>query len=286
MEAFSKQLVRLRSERGITQGELAQALGISNKTVSKWENGSTVPDLKMLVELSEYYHVSTDLLLGLRTEDESMEQRIKENLRGLALGDALERFADAIRASFSALFDSSLIASNRACSSDALFAQSSQKDRRYQISRDEMYQYFVNAEDLNLAVLHLKNRSDFAWLKTEKVQKRLANLFAVLSDVDVIRVLAWMHNAHCSESFTVGYMANVVSLPDWKTTEILEKLTEIGLCKKERAHLKSEEILLYTSRGDGGLLSILALAYAHIYHRSGFEYNYNVGCKMIGGEDA
>ena len=52
-------LVKLRTAKGLTQDEVAQSLSVSNKTVSKWENSASMPDLPMLMELSQYFGVTT-----------------------------------------------------------------------------------------------------------------------------------------------------------------------------------------------------------------------------------
>lgn len=56
----------LRKKRNITQQELGDAIGVSYQTISKWENGVTMPDIGMLPELAEYFHVTVDELLGLK----------------------------------------------------------------------------------------------------------------------------------------------------------------------------------------------------------------------------
>ena len=53
-------LAELRNSLSLTQDEVATSLGISNKTLSKWENGMSEPNLTMLSKLAEYYSVSTD----------------------------------------------------------------------------------------------------------------------------------------------------------------------------------------------------------------------------------
>lgn len=54
---------RLRQERGLTQRQLAERMNISDKTVSKWERGMGCPDLSLLPELSDIFHVGLDQLL-------------------------------------------------------------------------------------------------------------------------------------------------------------------------------------------------------------------------------
>ena len=62
---IATKLLEMRIAKGVTQDEVANALSVSNKTISKWENGTSSPSLSMLVSLAKYYNVSTDTLLGL-----------------------------------------------------------------------------------------------------------------------------------------------------------------------------------------------------------------------------
>ena len=54
-----------RERNGLTQSELAELLGVSQQTISKYENGSREPDLENLIRMSKVFHVTTDYLLGL-----------------------------------------------------------------------------------------------------------------------------------------------------------------------------------------------------------------------------
>lgn len=54
-----------RERIGLTQNELAERLGVSQQTISKYENGSREPDLENLIRMSKIFHVTTDYLLGL-----------------------------------------------------------------------------------------------------------------------------------------------------------------------------------------------------------------------------
>ena len=51
-------LKELRKEKGITQEQMAEELGVSGRTISRWETGSNMPDIGMLVEIAEFYDVS------------------------------------------------------------------------------------------------------------------------------------------------------------------------------------------------------------------------------------
>lgn len=60
-------LAALRKARGMTQQEAADQMGVSNKTVSKWENGAGLPDITVLPALAELYGVTADDILAGET---------------------------------------------------------------------------------------------------------------------------------------------------------------------------------------------------------------------------
>lgn len=59
-----KNLKKLRKERGISQQELADVLGVSQQSVCKYENGQAEPDLDMIVNIADYFYTSVDYLIG------------------------------------------------------------------------------------------------------------------------------------------------------------------------------------------------------------------------------
>ena len=63
-ETFGERFQRLRKERGLTQDRIAEAVNVSSQAVSKWENDINMPDITLLLPLSELLGVTTDELLG------------------------------------------------------------------------------------------------------------------------------------------------------------------------------------------------------------------------------
>lgn len=61
---LNEQIAFLRKQKGLTQEELANALGVTNQTVSKWESAQCCPDIQLLPELANFFHISVDALLG------------------------------------------------------------------------------------------------------------------------------------------------------------------------------------------------------------------------------
>ncbi len=78
---IGKFLSSLRRQAGLTQEALGQKIGVSNKTISRWENGNYMPDIEMLPLLSREFHVSiNELLAGERMADADFRQKADENL--------------------------------------------------------------------------------------------------------------------------------------------------------------------------------------------------------------
>ena len=65
---IGKRIALLRKEKGLTQEELAQHMGVSPQAVSKWENDQTCPDISALPRLSKLLGVSVDELLSGKEE--------------------------------------------------------------------------------------------------------------------------------------------------------------------------------------------------------------------------
>lgn len=73
-------LKELRKEHGLSQEQLADRFNISSRSISRWENGNTMPDISIMIELADYYDIDIrDLLRGER-KSEKMEENLKETL--------------------------------------------------------------------------------------------------------------------------------------------------------------------------------------------------------------
>lgn len=85
-------LKELRKEKGITQEQFAEELNVSGRTVSRWETGSNMPDISLLVEIAEFFDVSIPEIINGERKSESMEKEVKE------VAEVLADYADAEKA--------------------------------------------------------------------------------------------------------------------------------------------------------------------------------------------
>lgn len=74
----------LRKERGLTQEQLAECLRVSRRTISRWETGSNMPDMDILIEMSDYYEVELRELLDGERKGEKMDKELEETVLKVA----------------------------------------------------------------------------------------------------------------------------------------------------------------------------------------------------------
>ena len=78
-------LKELRKEKGFTQEQLAESLNVSRRTVSRWETGSNMPDLDLLMEISDLYEVDLrEMLNGERKSEDKMNKELEETVLQVA----------------------------------------------------------------------------------------------------------------------------------------------------------------------------------------------------------
>ena len=71
-------LKELRKEKNLTQEQFAEHLGVSGRTVSRWETGSNMPDISLLAEIAEFFDVNIPELIDGERKSEKMKKETKE----------------------------------------------------------------------------------------------------------------------------------------------------------------------------------------------------------------
>ena len=79
-----KFLQELRKEKGLPQEQLAERTGVARRTVSRWETGRNMPDLDILIELSDLYEVDLREILSGERSHERMNEELKETVLQVA----------------------------------------------------------------------------------------------------------------------------------------------------------------------------------------------------------
>lgn len=89
---INEQIAFLRKQKGLTQEELAKALGVTNQAVSKWESAQCCPDIQLLPALAKIFDVSIDNLIGYKSIESLGDicLKIKEHFSKLPENEAFE----------------------------------------------------------------------------------------------------------------------------------------------------------------------------------------------------
>ena len=73
---FATRIRNLRQSRELNQVQLAEKLGVKKQSISNWENDNIMPSIEMLIKIADFFHVSTDYLLGREVREPSAPQTI------------------------------------------------------------------------------------------------------------------------------------------------------------------------------------------------------------------
>ena len=71
--SLSANISKLRKEHAMTQEQLAEALGVTFASVSKWERGVATPELNLIAEMADLFEVSIDALIGYQFRNNNRE---------------------------------------------------------------------------------------------------------------------------------------------------------------------------------------------------------------------
>lgn len=281
---ISEKLAALRTDKGVTQEEIAQVLSISDKTVSKWETGASMPDITMLVKLAEYYGVTTDTLLGLsKDKNQSFEEKVSSFFESLDRKDSAITAFEVIKSIIPVLYNRFYHDEGDINDKYDIYPQAESYFNRSVMSCHDFFDFIASSENVNVAVMMLQNEARFAWLKDINKQKETVKLFKLLSSEDVLSVFYFINSTDCSECFTSNYIANNTGINNERAEEILDGLCSVGTCTQTTAYLSEGETKIYKCYGDEFILALISLAFERMCGVSKYDYNLGSDKKMIGG---
>lgn len=91
-------LKELRTKKGLTQEQLAYDFGVSSQSISRWENGSTYPDIVMLPVIASYFDVSIDTLVGYAKECTKEERELFfAHVRGMNSQEQIAKYREMLK---------------------------------------------------------------------------------------------------------------------------------------------------------------------------------------------
>ncbi len=224
-----EQILKFRKEKGLTQRELGEAIGVSSSAVSQWESGGA-PDISLLPAISDILGVTVDALFGrTETKREDMEEAVGSYIASLPKDKRLGRLIS--------LMNKAMLTGCVDKIADLVDFERRDSEATY-ISRDGL----VTAVSLGgLSFLSAVHHSERTLDDLLFCDERVSQLFSALSSPHALAMLSNLYR-ETPRYRTAGALAKLTGITQGETEEILSKFTELRL---------TEELELDTE--DGGV---------------------------------
>jgi len=275
-------LLELRTKKSVTQEEAAANLGVSNKTISKWETGVSLPETEYLTGIADYYGVSVNELFSRETSGKDIRDLIWQQYKELSKSETvIKSFQMAHDVIIAIHVNWGKRNENGYPDPKQIFGYPEYFNRSV-FSSNEVFELLLNSKHANMAVMLAGNESDFSWL-TAKADGYLP-LLKFLSDVDALKLFQLMNSQKFPVEFTADFIAKAAEMDESRAAEILDEAVKFQICWVEEMHLKDGLTKLYRSDGNGYILSALTLIYEWACGVPNHYNNHRYGEKLIRGE--
>jgi len=253
---FLENLVSARKKRSLTQKELSDALGISDKTYSKWETGENEPDVETLCRLAAYYGVSPAVFF--RSDGDESE------LEGMGAAEAAQtcwrRTIDMLMGLRSVEYPP------QDAPPELLPAPDMPKELRMPEADRSVWEYgwrdqmavAAAGPDANLVMLMLPHEERYRWLTTAGV--KMEGLFRCLGMPGAMKCLYAMLTEKPGNCFTAGYLAEKAGVTEAEASAFLEAAVLWQLCGCNRFYREEGPKMIYSCQVRPHLMGLLTLA--------------------------
>ena len=265
--SFTEHLARERRARGYTQKQIAETLGVSNRTYSKWETGENEMDVSALCRLAEFYETSPAIFFpseGLKPEG------VREALGALEPREAAQRW---FRFHYEALMGMNDSIMTRQREDRSFFRRrepwaevpdnpSEQRDQAPNslttFAFPNLSAIFAAGEDMNLSLLLEPAEQGYSWLVRE--QAELGAIFRVLGMPGALPCLHFLLRQPNPDLFSVSYLARMAGASEEEIAAFLEAALPLGLCVGQKVRRNGREERLFRTFAPLPLLGLFSAA--------------------------
>lgn len=217
---FSINLRRIRKEKGITQEQLADAVGVSPQAVSKWEI-SSYPDASLLPAIADFLGVTVDMLYGRKGEKEtSLNQKVTDSLRKTPYDQKLFKSYELCRA---------IMLGNMGCDEYADIPESildaTEWESHSQITREDGWlQARLNG---NLQYFLLMPEPECGYDSLLAYNENTVKLFEFLATPDALRAMYFLAGRSTLMLFTAKALASELGITEEKAKALIDGMLEL-----------------------------------------------------------
>lgn len=262
--AFNTNLRRIRKEKGITQEQLAEAVGVSPQAVSKWEMNS-FPDAALLPKIAQKLEVSIDELYGLKNESISIYDRV---MRHVGETPVERRFDELFR-----IFRAFPLAFCGAVKYEPIPDEilNSEFDCHSRINLPQGFFEMRNNSDLQFAFLFPEPKCGYD--KVLKYDEQYVRLFTVLSRPNALKALYFIAGRDGTMFFKKSTLMHELGISAENAADIIRDFCGIGFIWEATLNGgdSSEKIYQYIARCE--LVAFIAAARYLMRPPTNFSYN-------------
>ena len=259
-QQLNQTIASLRKEKGLTQEQLGQLVGVSAQAVSKWEKGGT-PDVELLPILADTLGVTLDTLFGRSADKrEDISQTLIRWLDGTPDEDRFSRLFSLLVGSFAHLCSMEPTLSDIVHPLSTVLSSCYTTDGtwlRSRVSLEKGMAIGVFSEDFPLYLLLPEPPAGYAsqFAPTEDYRA----LFSVLSREGALELLYYLYS-HENTFYTVTALSDRTHLSLEQLTPILEDMERCHLVRKNTIVIQAGPEPVYALSDNGGLVPFLYLA--------------------------
>lgn len=241
---LSERIAALRKERGLTQEQLGNMVGVSSQAVSKWEKGGT-PDVELLPILSRQLGVTIDALFGMEGgEQVAVEDAVGRWLRGFPNEKRMEQFCRLVWASVRNFLPDGVTMP------EISYLETCQPDLGDDSERLMLSQCWggggilldIHAEDLSFVTLWPKPEQGYAqWFAPKDECRRL---FELLAKPGCLELLEYLHSRKISY-FSAAIAAKHLKMSRETVEELLGALAERNILRSVDLEVEDGEVKAY-----------------------------------------
>ena len=269
--SLSQNIKRLRLEKGMTQEQLANLLGVSAQAVSKWETSETYPDGALLVPIAEVLGVSLDVLFDYRMNSmEDISERIQHLIRDTPRKKRFHLVRDLCWQMEKGLF---------------FFPEQKELVEKY--FPDEICNQKQSSCILSdYGFTHISNgRAPFFSVFPEYEDcfsdvigdgEKIRELFEALSSPEAMRVILFIHRCEANYIFEAEVLAQACEIELSEAKTILKHLVKWRLVSFERMDIDGEQRVLYHAHPSHTMIALLLFANELNYRGS---YCFQADCR-------
>lgn len=268
-QILANTLSNLRDKADVTQAQVSEKTGISDKMLSKYETGITVPDIDVLVRLADYYGVSIDYLVtGIEKDSQSFMEETAKMTFNEAVKWMPETNLHALNAVIHKASDDDMV---RDVEPDTVQARLFDEFcTRSSIVCTNIFSTVISSDETNIALTRIPAKDNCSWMKDVSKTGKVAGLFEILSDEKALRLLRVLHTAGFPIYYTAKFAAEKCGITEEEAANILNSLAVYEFIRKETAHLGSGDKVVFIFDGSAELFTLAELAYDMVFGKKNY----------------